>query len=206
MTMQEYLNEMKHAATDTLRLVWSERKQLEDFEAHLARLRLEIENSQRRIDWLNENPEFDDDFQATYMTYESYFGPEKELYYSGKTMTELEAVLDVRRFSTDAQSGNMLQYGKQGISLVHGKLPACPDGRLIGTQSLKNIIWQSRNQALHWEEETFSKQVTECFDTLATNIDTKFSQFTSRNMASDVVALLGWKEIDNFEKDMLLLA
>ncbi len=84
MTMQEYLEEIEHAASETLRLVWSEHQQLEDFQAHLALLRAQIEDSQRRIDWLNENPEFDDDSQATYMTHESYFGPEKELYYRVK--------------------------------------------------------------------------------------------------------------------------
>jgi len=102
MKMQEYLKEIEHAATETLRLARSERKQLEDFEAHLSCLRSQLEDSRSRIEWLNQNPDFDDDFQATYMTYESYFGPEQELYHSGKTIAELQGLLDVRKFSTGA--------------------------------------------------------------------------------------------------------
>jgi hypothetical protein len=206
MTMPEYLKEIEHAASETLRLAWSEQKQLEELEAYIGRLTAQIEESARRVQWLVDNPEFDDDLQSTAMHWESYFGPEKEKFYAEKSKPELEALLSLRRFSTDAFSGNMLQYGKQGISFVHGKLGACPDGRMVRTQPLKNIIWQSRNQALHWEEGTFSKQVTECFDALAADVDTKFTQFTSRNMASDVVALLGWKEFADFERDMMLMS
>jgi hypothetical protein len=38
MAMSEYLKEMEHAASETLRLVWSECKQLEVLEAQIARL------------------------------------------------------------------------------------------------------------------------------------------------------------------------
>jgi hypothetical protein len=206
MTMADYLNEMKHAASEALRLIWSEHKQLEELEALIARLAAEIEESQRRITWLRDNPEFDDDFQGTYMTYESYFGPEKDKYYAEKSKPELEASLSLRKFSTGALSANILQYGKQGISFVHGQLGPCPDGRLIGTQALKSVIWQSRNQALHWEEGTFSPQVTECFNVLARDIDPKFSEFIVRNMAWDIVGLVGWNEFADFERDMLSLS
>jgi hypothetical protein len=206
MTMQEYLKEIEHAASETLRLAWSELKQLEELEAYIGRLTAQIEESARRVQWLIDNPEFDDDLQSTAMHWDSYFGPEKDKFYAEKSKPELEALLNLRKFSTDALSGNILQYGKQGISFVHGKPGACPDGGIIGTQPLKNIIWQSRNQALHWEEGKFMPPVTACFDTLAKDVDPKFSEFTSRNMASDVVTLLGWKEFPDFERDMLLLS
>jgi hypothetical protein len=38
MTMPEYLKEIEHAASETLRLAWSEQKQLEELEAFIARL------------------------------------------------------------------------------------------------------------------------------------------------------------------------
>ncbi len=121
-------------------------------------------------------------------------------------MAELQAVLDVRKFSTDALSGSALQNGKQGIALVHGRRGPFPDGRIIGTQSLSNIIWQSRNQALHWEDGSFTPPVNDCFEALANDIDPKFRDFKTRNMSSDVVTLLGWKEFADFERDMLLLS
>ena len=205
MRMQEYLNEMKHAASETLRLSWSEHKQLEDLEAYIARLTAQIEDSARRIQWLTDNPEFDDDLQSTAMHWESYFGPEKDKHYAEMSRSELEILLDLRKFSIGAFNANMLQYAKQGISVVHSQLSACPDGKMFGTQPLKNIIWQGRNQALHWEDQSFSPPVTACFEALAREIDPKFNEYASRNLASDVVTLVGWKEYADFEKDMLLL-
>jgi hypothetical protein len=206
MTMPEYLKEIEHAASETLRLAWSEQKQFEELDAFIARLTEQIEESARRVEWLIDNPEFDDDLQSTAMHWDSYFGPEKDKFYAEKSKPELQALLNLRKFSTDALSGNMLQYGKQAISFVHAKLGACPDGRIIGTQPLKNIVWQSRNQALHWEEGTFKPPVTACFDSLAKEVDLKFGEFNTRNMASDVVALLAWREFADFEKDMLLMS
>jgi hypothetical protein len=100
----------------------------------------------------------------------------------------------------------MLQYGKQAISFVHSKLSACPDGRTIGTEPLKNIIWQGRNQALHWEEGSFTPPVVTCFEALAKESDPKFGEFRVRNKGTDVIALLDWKEFADFERDMLLLS
>jgi hypothetical protein len=89
---------------------------------------------------------------------------------------------------------------------VHGDLNLSPDGRMIGNQPLKNVVWQSRNQALHWEDGSFKRAVTLCFEALARDIDPRFSEYTIRNMAWDIVGLLGWKEFSDFERDMLTLA
>lgn len=206
MTISEYLIEIEHAATETLRLVWSEQQRLDALEALIGRLSAEIEDSARRVQWLIDNPEFDDDLQATAMHWESHFGPEKDKYYAEKSKPELEALLNLRRFSIGALSANMLQYGKQGISLVHGRLESCPDGRLIGTQPSKNVIWQSRNQALHWEDGAFNPPVVRCFEALARDMDLKFCDYTSRNMAWDVLGLLGWKDFVDFQREMLMLS
>ena len=49
--------------------------------------------------------------------------------------------------------------GKQGISIVHGGLGAAPNGRMIGSQPLKEVIWQGRNQGFHWAEQSFHPPV-----------------------------------------------
>jgi hypothetical protein len=74
------------------------------------------------------------------------------------------------------------------------------------SQTLKNVVWQSRNQALHWEEGRFSQAVETCFRALATDYDPKFGSTSIRNMAADVIELLGWRTWDDFEHDMSLLA
>src|SRR4051794_20405960 len=47
-------------------------------------------------------------------------------------------------------AGAILQIAKQGLSLSHGPLGNCPAGRGIGSQTLSTVIWQGRNQAMHY--------------------------------------------------------
>lgn len=67
-------------------------------------------------------------------------------------VNNLSAELKAREHATQVLGGAILQIGKQAISVAHGNLPACPDGRMIGSQGIKHIIWQGRNQAIHFEE------------------------------------------------------
>jgi len=82
----------------------------------------------------------------------------------------------------------------------------CPAGRAINSETLKNVIWQGRNQSIHWDEGKFNTAVQNCFQALATNVDPKFSQLTTRSLAFDIVQLLEWKEFADFERDILSLA
>lgn len=68
----------------------------------------------------------------------TYFGADKD-----RTDTELLlAKAETLTFSLSALAGAVLQYGKQGISIVHGGLATCPDGRMIlDVEPLKNVVW-----------------------------------------------------------------
>ncbi len=105
-------------------------------------------------------------------------------------------------FSVAALAGALLQFGKQGISMVHRGLEHCPAGRSVGSQALKTVIWQGRNQGLHWEAGHFKSHVGECFDLLASEVDPRFGDYRQRNMAIDIVELLGWVTVDAFEDDL----
>jgi hypothetical protein len=60
--------------------------------------------------------------------------------------------IESQQFATAAMSGMLLHVAKQGISIVHRGINHCPPGRIIGSQALKSVIWNGRNQAHHWEE------------------------------------------------------
>jgi hypothetical protein len=62
MNMPEYLREIEYAASETLRLVWSEQERYEALMPKLDALGAEIEDTHQRISWLQANPDFDDDF------------------------------------------------------------------------------------------------------------------------------------------------
>jgi hypothetical protein len=130
--------------------------------------------------------------------------------YSGLGVSQLSAnnVLALRavthRLSAAALASALLQIAKQGISSVHGG-PVSPIGRLIGTQSLSVVIWEARNQAMHWETGGAHQRMETCFRTLARDVDAKYGEYRERSLAFDVVELLGWRTVDSFNADLASL-
>ena len=49
-------------------------------------------------------------------------------------------------------------------------------------------------------------QVRLCFDKLSKEINAKFGDYKKRNMAIDVIELLGWTDFAKFRTDLLSLA
>ena len=117
---------------------------------------------------------------------------------------ENELLLSTIEFSLSIIAGSLLQIAKQGISIVHNGLKNCPNGRFIGNEPLKNIIWQGRNQTIHFEEGIYSKSVCNCFQNLETAFGVNFN-LGNRNLALEVVTLLRWKSYKNYENDLKLL-
>jgi hypothetical protein len=77
---------------------------------------------------------------------------------------------------------------------------------VIGSsQQLSEVIWQARNQALHWEDRSFNAAVNSCFNKLASEVDQVFSDYVTRSMALDVIKVLGWHALADFEGDLLTL-
>lgn len=206
MNMTEYLDEIEYAAANTIDSIWAENKTIDELTSEITRLKAVVEDNYQRANDLKEHSEDADDVMLGVGVYwENYFGEDKELYYKNKELTTLQSQVLTHKYSIAALSGSLLQNAKQGISAVHGGLAASPDGRLIGTQPLKTIIWQSRNQSMHWEDGTFHPPATAAFQTLISEIDPSFSDYTVRDMAFDVIELLGWRDFNSFKSDMLTL-
>jgi hypothetical protein len=58
---------------------------------------------------------------------------------------------------------------------------------------------------MHWEEGHLSSQVRQCFAKLANETNASSADYQTRNMALDVIDLLGWVDFAKFRDDMLLL-
>lgn len=127
--------------------------------------------------------------------------------YSGAGVSQLATnnVLAVQaathRLSAAALASALLQIGRQGISSVHGG-PIPPTGRVIGTQALSVVLWEARNQAMHWETGKAHDRTTSCFEALARDIDPKYGEYLQRSLAFDVVDLLGWRSVGAFHDDL----
>lgn len=150
---------------------------------------------------------------------------EEELFKSGKKSGfVIEILMDVygygeaaKRFEVEARdiaqnlnnislslsiiAGSVLQIAKQGISIAYSNLSNCPSGRAVGPDSLKNIIWHGRNQALHFEEGKYHSQTVACFQKLETTYGSKFS-LGRKNLALAVIEILDWTSYTKYEQDM----
>lgn len=211
LSMSDFLSDVKYAAEHTLAIVWHDWEDAHALAHQVHELKALVADGYGRSSALALDPlDAEDLADATGALWDTYFGPGKDLDAATLALDELEARLAVRRFSIAATSGSVLQFAKQGISLVHAGLGSCPDGRQVtASQTLKNVAWQGRNQAMHWEEGNLRTPVLACFAALSTEAGPLGSQFQDPyvgSLAFDVLRVLGWKTWTEFETDMLLLA
>lgn len=203
MKMSEYLREIEHAATNVLELIWDEVKQLKALETEVARLTAQVALAYSRAALVAADTDDPDDVAlGTGMTFDTYFGPDKDRYHKDEELRLVQAKVATHEFSRSALAGSLLQYAKQGISLCHAGLGNCPSGRAIGSQHLKDVIWNARNQAIHWEEGNLHGPTKACFDNLAKDFGLSFSNYHQRSLAFDVVELIKWISFQDFERDM----
>lgn len=205
--MADYLLEIEYAASHLIQLIWEERNRLRTLEQELTTLSRRVEENYRRSrELLIDAEDLDDIALATGMHWENYFGDDKKRYNLAETRSKLENQINIHAFSVGSLAGSLLEYAKQGIVLTHGRLEKCPNGRAIGSQYLKDVIWQGRNQAIHWVDDNLNVAVQRCFEKLAAEFNPAFTEYNQRNLAFDVVALLEWTDCAKFKADLLSLA
>jgi hypothetical protein len=192
MTMPEYLEATAFAVERVIEAVWYER---DEFEKSRGFVRQEVDDSTWNAYLAASMSGEEDQFWSTY---------------SGLGQSQLSAnnalavlAANIHRLSAAALGSALLQIAKQGIATVHGG-PMSPSGRPIGTQSLSVVIWEARNQAMHWEDVR-RRELRDCFETLARDVDPKFGEYRERSLAFDVVELLGWRTVDSFNADLVSL-
>jgi hypothetical protein len=205
--MEQYLDEIKYFVSHILEITWRDHD-----EAHRLAHELRVHTAATHIgyaqaDAIGINAEDSDDVaMASGRHWETYFTVDKRRHEAERRHDELAGRLYVRKFSTAAAAGAVLQHAKQGISIVHGAPANCPDGRMVtATQSLRTVIWEGRNQAIHWEEGKLSQRVLDCFNALSSEHHTRFGKVYGGSLAFHVLSLLGWRSWDDFRADLLSL-
>lgn len=205
MKIPEYLYEIQHAVTVVMGEIYREKHEVERLRQELTGLQAATNDGYARVDFLTLNPDLDDEGLGTAIYWETYFGPDKDRYHKNAEFEQVDARMSAHEFSVNALCANLLQYAKQGLSLHFGeKRIDCPDGRLVGGIPMHEVIWQARNQALHWEEGTFRTSICKCFEELAKTADPVFVQYRHMNMANEIVRHLGWNSPADFSRDMML--
>jgi hypothetical protein len=189
MTMSDYLEATAFAVKRLIEAVWYEG---DEFEKSRGFVRQEVDDNTWNAFLAASMSGEEDQFWSTY---------------SGLGVSQLSAnntlaVLAVtHRLSAAALASALLQIAKQGISSVHVG-PVSAIGRMIGTQNLSVVIWEARNQAMHWETGEARKPTEACFVTLAREVDPKYAEYRERSLAFDVVEHLGWRNVEAFNTDL----
>ena len=203
MDIATYLYEINYSAAGIIQMIWHEHADLARICQELKTLTRVVEHKYTQAEFVSLNAKDPDDVaMAAGMCWENYFDDDKRRHRKALDAAELQSRIDARAFSVGSLCASLLQIAKQGISVAHGGLASCPNGRDVRGHPLKEVIWQGRNQSIHWEEGKFSVQVQQLFNSLTANVDPKFGDYTTRNCAFDIVELLDWKTLGAFTTDM----
>lgn len=117
---------------------------------------------------------------------------EKALFSIGSTVESMSGL-----------AGAVLQIGKQALSIRHAGKPNLPTARTIGTQNIVEVIWEGRNHAMHWDEDTPRKQVKNMLDALATDLNITIE--IGKNNCLSIMGALEWKNPEDVISDLKAL-
>ena len=200
--MHQYIIDTEFAATNLLQLATAEEKELLEQSDRLTGVEAQL----RVHKWDFESSDLNDDFSDAYVmgAFGRMANAAQEAQALHRQLATLQASIGTHQHATQAIAGAILQIAKQGISVVHGGPKAAPEGRKVGTVPVRDVVWQARNQALHYEEGTFSKAVTDLFSTLEKEQGALFSlaKHAKQNRAKQILGLLGWTTYAAYLQDM----
>jgi len=200
--MHQYIIDTEFAAMNLLQLATVEEKELKEQTDRLTGVEAQL----RIHKWDFESSDLNDDFSDAYVmgAFGRMANAAQEAQALHKQLATLQASIGTHQHSIQAIAGAILQIAKQGISVVHGGPKTAPEGRKIGTAPIRDVIWQARNQALHYEEGTFNKAVTALFTTLEKEQGALFSltKHAKQNRAKQILGLLGWTTYAAYLQDM----
>lgn len=203
--MNPYLSETEYAVQNLLLLANKEETILAEKLNTLASTEAQLHVHK----WDFESSDLNDDFSDAYVM--AAFGrmanAAQETEALRREASELQALIGARQAAIQAICGAILQIAKQGISVAHGGLSSAPTGRMIGSAAVRDIIWQGRNQSLHYEEGNPKKGVIDLFSTLENEQGPQFSLklHASQNRAAQIIRLLGWTNYSDYVSDMALV-
>ncbi|SFH39343.1 hypothetical protein [Pontibacter chinhatensis] len=203
MTFQDYIQETEYAASNLIATIWHEYSELQNLENEIKKLQSIVEHQYRQAQSFMDSDDPDDIMLGVGIHWGTYFEEDKQLYHKNESYKKLQEQIQAHTYSIQTLCTGLIQIAKHGISVVYGGLTDCPDGRMVGTQALRDVIWQARNQTMHYEEGACRGPVVAVFSSLAAEFDSIFSNYNNQNLAFEIVRLLGWTSYASFNADLL---
>lgn len=104
-------------------------------------------------------------------------------------------------------AGAILQIAKQALSMRYGPLSRCPKGRNTAGTCVRDLIWQGRNQAMHYEETKRSSTWVDLFSVLNHHYPGRFAlDRPYQSKAREILDVLGWlHDYGQYQDDMRTL-
>lgn len=203
--MNQYISDTEFASKALIELIYKEEIQQNELLLRYKSLEEIFENLFLKFTIGNEK----DDIYGSQMKQKlikvAEFSRDNNLIDKKNELTNIENSIITKKQSINSLSMSLLQIAKQGISLTYGGLIDSPNGRKLGKETLKNVIWQARNQSLHCEEGNPNNNVKKCFQNLQNDFGEKFdlSNNYKDNKAKYIIDLLCWNKYENYRKDLI---
>ena len=199
--------DIEHAATSLIDSIFYEEERLAELEAELQQRLADQKSRGQLYTNVMSDPHADtDDVLAATGAYWDAYDEGPKIEEVERTVDTIQHAIDLRRTSTEALAGSLLQLGRNLIASNYRHVRTAPAGRRkLGSQDLKTVIWQGRNQATHHSDASaYHQPVLDCFNKLASEIDSAFALGAKpdQNHAYRLVKLLGWTEFQAFADDM----
>lgn len=203
--MHQYIQDTEYAIQNLLRLATEEDVQLKALTEKLKQTEAQLKVQQ----WDFQTSDLNEDFSDAYVM--AAFGraatTAKDAHRLQGEVASLRVSVGSHQQAIQAISGAVLQIAKQGISLVYGGPSSAAPGRRLGSLTVRDIIWQARNQSMHYEVGTFEKPVMNLFAKLEVEQGPQFAlaAHAKQNRAKQVLDLLGWSTYTAYLLDMQIL-
>jgi hypothetical protein len=200
--MKKYLEEISHAASSLIDLIWFDFDKLEERNSQLKALTAEFD-VKHQVFLANEfHPAANFYHAQMAKAHEGIAKPKAEL---EREIIDVLVSIDAKSASISALSGAILQIAKQCISLKYGKPKSAPAGKDIDGILIKEIIWEGRNQSIHYENPNeISGNVVALFAKLDSirGDGVTWDAMSKTNFAFEIVQFLGWRTYSDFEKHL----
>lgn len=205
--MHPYLIDTEFAAKTLIETIYSEEIKFQQLSEQFNRLKKHFDVLYWDFSTAEGSEDFNDFQIQDKFVRMAKFNKDNAIEVKKLELANLQHSITNKRFSIDSLSMSLLQIGKQGISTVHGQPGNCPPGRNIGSETLKNVIWQGRNQSIHCEEGNPNTKVLQCFAKLTTDFGSDYDITTNptENKAKTIVDKLGWTNYEDYKNDMISL-
>jgi hypothetical protein len=203
--LHPYQSDIQHAAETLIEGIFYEEEQLTRLLADHKALEGQLNHMANVVDFCRLNPDLDDEGIGTSVLWEAHFDVSPKADAIELKAEEVAKSIEARRISADALASGLLQVVKQGMSIVNGGLQQSPEGRHISGLKLRSVVWQARNQCMHYEEQNLNEWVVGCFVALGDRVAPVFKEYNERNLAYEVVKMLGWDKLSQFNEDLASL-